>query len=85
MKLSFWKADWFLGLLIALAFPFAARSDLLQNLERKAHPKILSIDPSLPPRTSAIIDKILQQLPQPRFHAGAESACALRACAAKGK
>ena len=37
MKLSFWKADWFLGLLIAIAFFFAARSDLLQSLERKAY------------------------------------------------
>ena len=37
MKQSFWKADWFLGLLIALAFLFAARSDLLQSLERKAY------------------------------------------------
>ena len=37
MKRSFWKADWFLGLLIALAFLFAARSDLLQSLERKAY------------------------------------------------
>ena len=37
MKRSFWKADWVLGLLIALAFLFAARSDLLQSLERKAY------------------------------------------------
>ena len=37
MKLSFWKADWFLGLLIALVFLFAAHSDLLQSLERKAY------------------------------------------------
>lgn len=37
MKLSFWNADWFLGLLIALAFLFAAHSALLQGLERKAY------------------------------------------------
>src|SRR4030065_613135 len=37
MKQSFWKADWFWGLLIAIAFFFAARSDLLQSLERKAY------------------------------------------------
>lgn len=37
MKLSFWNADWFLGLLIALAFLFAAHSALLQSLERKAY------------------------------------------------
>lgn len=37
MKISFWKTDWFLGLLIALAFLFSARSDLLQSLERKAY------------------------------------------------
>ncbi len=37
MKRSFWKADWFLGLLIAVAFLFAAHSNLLQSLEHKAY------------------------------------------------
>lgn len=34
-KLSFWKADWFLGLIVAIVMPVAARGDLMQSLERK--------------------------------------------------
>ncbi|MES1981759.1 MAG: serine/threonine-protein kinase [Pseudomonadota bacterium] len=33
----FWKADWFLGLLVALLFLLTANSDLMQSLERKAY------------------------------------------------
>ena len=33
----FWKADWFVGLLVALLFLFSANSDLMQSLERKAY------------------------------------------------
>ena len=33
----FWKADWFVGLLVALLFLFCANSDLMQSLERKAY------------------------------------------------
>lgn len=36
-KASFWKADWFTGLLVALVFLFSANSDLIQSLERKAY------------------------------------------------
>jgi len=36
-KLSFWKADWFLGLLVAIVMLVAARGDLIQSLERKAY------------------------------------------------
>ena len=36
-KLSFWKADWFLGLLVAVIMLIAARGDLIQSLERKAY------------------------------------------------
>jgi serine/threonine-protein kinase len=36
-KLSFWKADWFLGLLVAVIMLVAARGDLIQSLERKAY------------------------------------------------
>ncbi len=36
-KLSFWKADWFLGLLVAIVMLIAARGDLIQSLERKAY------------------------------------------------
>ncbi len=33
----FWKADWFIGLLVVLLFLFSANSDLMQSLERKAY------------------------------------------------
>ncbi len=33
----FWKADWFVGLLVAVLFLFSANSDLMQSLERKAY------------------------------------------------
>jgi serine/threonine-protein kinase len=36
-KVTFWKADWFVGLLVALVFLFSANSDLMQSLERKAY------------------------------------------------
>jgi len=36
-KLSFWKADWFLGVLVAIVMLVAARGDLIQSLERKAY------------------------------------------------
>ncbi len=37
IKSDFWKADWFLGVVIALVFLFAKGGDLLQSLERKAY------------------------------------------------
>jgi serine/threonine-protein kinase len=37
MKKDFWKADWFWGVLVVLAFLLAGGSDLLQSLERKAY------------------------------------------------
>ena len=36
-KMSFWKSDWFVGLLVALVFLFSANSDLMRSLERKAY------------------------------------------------
>jgi serine/threonine-protein kinase len=36
-KWSFWKKDWFVGLLVALVFMLSAGSDLVQSLERKAY------------------------------------------------
>ncbi len=36
-KWSFWKKDWFVGLLVALVFLFGAGTDLMQSLERKAY------------------------------------------------
>ena len=37
MSKSFWKKDWFVGLLVALVFLLGASSDLMQSLERKAY------------------------------------------------
>ncbi|HLD10004.1 MAG TPA: CHASE2 domain-containing protein, partial [Methylophilaceae bacterium] len=37
MKKTFWKSDWFAGLVISLLFLFAGGSDSLQSLERKAY------------------------------------------------
>lgn len=37
MKKMFWKADWFVGLLVVLVFLFGANSDLIQSLELKAY------------------------------------------------
>lgn len=37
MKKSFWKTDWFAGLIISLVFLFAGGSAFLQSLERKAY------------------------------------------------
>ncbi len=37
MKKEFWKADWFWGVVIALAFLATANTELLQSLERKAY------------------------------------------------
>ena len=36
-KLSFWKADWFLGFIVALVMLVAMGGDLIQSLERKAY------------------------------------------------
>jgi len=36
-KLSFWKADWLLGLIVALVMLVAMGGDLIQSLERKAY------------------------------------------------
>ncbi|HZV99726.1 MAG TPA: serine/threonine-protein kinase [Methylophilaceae bacterium] len=37
MKKTFWKSDWFAGLIISLLFLFAGGSAVLQGLERKAY------------------------------------------------
>lgn len=36
-KISIFKADWFVGLLVVLFFWFSANTDLIQSLERKAY------------------------------------------------
>jgi serine/threonine-protein kinase len=57
-------------------------AQLMYKIANEPHPNLLSIDPSLPPCASAIIDKLLQKQPEKRFHTGAELARAIRACAA---
>jgi len=37
LKGGFWKADWFLGVIVVLAMLFAGGTELLQGLERKAY------------------------------------------------
>ncbi|TAN54748.1 MAG: CHASE2 domain-containing protein [Betaproteobacteria bacterium] len=37
LKSRFWKSDWFLGVIVVLAMLFAAGSELMQSLERKAY------------------------------------------------
>ncbi|GAO37029.1 serine/threonine protein kinase [Sulfuricella sp. T08] len=71
-----------------LPFQGDTMAQLMFKIANEPHPNLLSIDPSLPPCASAIIDKILQKQPEKRFHTGAELARAIRACAAyaaKGK
>ena len=36
-KLGFWKADWFIGFIVAVIMLIVARGDLIQSLERKAY------------------------------------------------
>jgi serine/threonine-protein kinase len=36
-KQGFWKADWFIGLIVVVIMLIAARGDLIQSLERKAY------------------------------------------------
>src|SRR3954471_15035719 len=36
-NLTFWKSDWFLGLVVALVLLIASGGDLIQSLERKAY------------------------------------------------
>lgn len=36
-NLTFWKSDWFLGLVVTLVLLFASGGDLIQSLERKAY------------------------------------------------
>ena len=54
-KAAVWKADWFLGLIVAVALLFASGSDLVQSLERLAYDwgvRASSHDPS--PRVAVI-------------------------------
>ena len=37
MNKSFWKSDWFAGLIISIIFLLATNSTFIQSLERKAY------------------------------------------------
>jgi CHASE2 domain-containing sensor protein len=65
-----------------LPFQGDSMAQLMFKIANEPHPKILSIDATLPPCFSAIIDKALQKLPEKRFQTGAEFARSIRACAA---
>jgi serine/threonine-protein kinase len=65
-----------------LPFQGDSMAQLMYKIANEPHPNLLTIDPSLPPCASAIIDKILQKLPEQRFKTGADFAHAIRACAA---
>lgn len=54
-KISIWKADWFIGLLIVLFFWFSAGTDLMQSLERKAYDLGLLATSRIPSDKVAII------------------------------
>lgn len=54
-RTAFWKADWFVGLLVALLFVFAARSDLVQSLERKAYDLVVRASEQSPSSKIAVI------------------------------
>ena len=54
-KVTFLKADWFVGLLVALLFLFSASSDLLQSLERKAYDLAVRASERVPSDKIAVI------------------------------
>ena len=37
MSKSFWKTDWFIGVVVSVVVLFAGGGELLQSLERKAY------------------------------------------------
>jgi len=55
LKSNFWKTDWFLGLAVALLLSFAAGSDLLQSLERKAYDMGVRASSQVPSERVAVI------------------------------
>jgi serine/threonine-protein kinase len=54
-KVTFLKADWFVGLLVALVFVFIATTDLMQSLERKAYDMGVRASSRVPSDKIAII------------------------------
>ncbi|MBK9160852.1 MAG: CHASE2 domain-containing protein [Nitrosomonadales bacterium] len=54
-KWSFWRKDWFVGLLVALAFLLGANTDLMQSLERKAYDWGVQVSSRTPSDKIAVI------------------------------
>jgi eukaryotic-like serine/threonine-protein kinase len=55
MKAGIWKTDWFLGLSVVVAMSFAASTDLLQSLERKAYDMAVQASSRQPSDKIAVI------------------------------
>ena len=51
----FWKADWFVGLLVAMLFLLGANTDLMQSLERKAYDLGMRASSRMPSDKIAVI------------------------------
>ena len=89
-NLTFWKSDWFLGLVVTLYqlscghLPFQGDSmaQLMFKIANEPHPDILTIRPDVPDCLVAIINRSLSKNPEERFQTGEEMAKAIRACAA---
>jgi eukaryotic-like serine/threonine-protein kinase len=65
MKKTFWRQDWFSGLLISLLFLFLAQNSLIQGLERTAYDfgvKSSQRDPGEQTVIVAINDQSLENL-----------------------
>ena len=54
-KAGFWKADWFLGVIVTLVVLLASSSDLLQSLERKAYDMGVQASSRVPNERIAVI------------------------------
>jgi eukaryotic-like serine/threonine-protein kinase len=54
-KTAFWKADWFLGLIVALALFLTSGSDMVQSLERKAYDLGVQASSRVPSSRVAVI------------------------------
>ena len=54
-NLTFWKSDWFLGLVVTLVLLIASGGDLIQSLERKAYDMGVRISSRSPSDRIAVI------------------------------
>jgi CHASE2 domain-containing sensor protein len=54
-KAAFWKADWFLGLVVALLLLFVSNSAFIQSLERGAYDVVVRASSRAPSDRVAVI------------------------------